>query len=113
MNDKHPFTEKHKNASCYSLKYYIIPCRFLLPQITKMYKKRKCIQLSQRVIVDIAKAIVETGILGCEMLKHGQRFYAGVSLVVKGVKNSIANFGRLAREGMRETDLGIIRMIIE
>ena len=47
------------------------------------------------------------------MLKHGQRFYAGDGLVVKGVESTIANFGRLAREGMRETDLGIIRMINE
>jgi hypothetical protein len=63
-----------------------------------MYKKRKCIQLSQRVIVDIAKAIVETGILGCEMLKHGQRFYAGDSLVVKGVEKLHCQF-RTSRAG--------------
>ncbi len=56
---------------------------------------------------------VETGIFGYEMFKHGQQFYAGDGLVVKGVENSIANFGRLAREGMRETDLEIIRMMTE
>ena len=68
MNDEYPFTDKHKNASFDLLNYYIIPCRFLLPQITKMYKKRKCIQLSQRVIVDIAKAIVETGFFGYDTI---------------------------------------------
>ena len=56
---------------------------------------------------------VETGIFGYEMFRHGQQFYAGDGLVVKGVENSIANFGRLAREGMRETDQEIIRMMTE
>ena len=56
---------------------------------------------------------VETGILGYEMYKNGQQFYGGDGLVVKGVENSIANFGRLARVGMRETDQEIIRMMTE
>ncbi len=56
---------------------------------------------------------VETGIFGYEMYKNGQQFYAGDGLVVKGVENSIANFGRLARVGMRETDQEIIRMMTE
>ena len=56
---------------------------------------------------------VETGIFGYDMYKNGQQFYAGDGLVVKGVENSIANFGRLAREGMRETDLEIIKMMTE
>ena len=54
---------------------------------------------------------VETGIFGYEMFKNGQQFYGGDGLVVKGVENSIANFGRLGRVGMRETDLEIIRMM--
>lgn len=56
---------------------------------------------------------VETGIFGYEMYKNGQQFYAGDGLVVKGVENSIANFGRLARVGMRETDREIILMMTE
>ena len=56
---------------------------------------------------------VETGIFGYEMYKNGQQFYAGDGLVVKGVENSIDNFACLAREGMRETDLEIIRMMTE
>ena len=56
---------------------------------------------------------VETGIFGYEMFKHGQQFYAGDGLVAKGVEDSIANFGRLAREGMRETDQEIILMMTE
>lgn len=56
---------------------------------------------------------VETGMFGYEMFKNGQQFYGGDGLVVKGVENSIANFGRLGRVGMRETDLEIIRMMTD
>ncbi|MBO7663083.1 MAG: serine dehydratase subunit alpha family protein [Clostridia bacterium] len=56
---------------------------------------------------------VETGIFGYEMYRNGQQFYAGDGLVVKGVENSIANFGRLARIGMRGTDEEIIHMMTE
>lgn len=56
---------------------------------------------------------VETGIFGYEMYRNGQQFYAGDGLVVKGVENSIANIGRLARVGMRETDHEIILMMTE
>ena len=56
---------------------------------------------------------VETGIFGYEMFRNGQQFYAGDGLVVKGVENSIATFGRLARVGMSGTDKEIIQMMTE
>ena len=56
---------------------------------------------------------VETGIFGYEMFRNGQQFYSGDGLVMKGVENSIANFARLARIGMRETDHEIILMMTE
>ncbi len=56
---------------------------------------------------------VETGIFGYEMYRNGQQFYAGDGLVVKGVENSINNFGRLARIGMRGTDEEIIHLMTE
>ena len=56
---------------------------------------------------------VYTGIFGYEMYKNGQQFYAGDGLVVKGVENSIANFSRLGRVGMRETDHEILLMMTE
>ena len=56
---------------------------------------------------------METGIFGYEMYRNGQQFYAGDGLVVKGVENSINNFGRLARIGMRGTDEEIIRLMTE
>ena len=56
---------------------------------------------------------VETGIFGYEMFRNGQQFYAGDGLVVKGVENSIAVFGRLARVGMSGTDREIIQIMTE
>ena len=56
---------------------------------------------------------VEAGILGFEMYGCGKQFYGGDGLVAKGVENSIANFSRLGRVGMRETDKEIIRMMTE
>ncbi len=54
---------------------------------------------------------VETGIFGYDMYKNGQQFYDGDGLVVKGIENSIRNFSRLGRVGMRETDREIISMM--
>lgn len=56
---------------------------------------------------------VESGIFGYEMYQNGQQFYGGDGLVVKGVENSIASFGRLGRVGMKETDREIIKMMTE
>jgi len=58
-------------------------------------------------------AAVDAGILGFEMYRQGQQFYAGDGLVLKGVDNTIRNFGRLGKVGMRETDREIIRMMTE
>ena len=80
-----------------------------------------CLAITSGIVCDGAKSscaakiatAVETGIFGYEMFKNGQQFYGGDGLVVKGVENSIANFGRLGRVGMRETDHEIIRMMTE
>jgi L-cysteine desulfidase len=55
---------------------------------------------------------VEAGMLGFYMYQKGQQFYGGDGIVKKGVENTITNIGRLGREGMRETDKEIIRMMI-
>ena len=55
---------------------------------------------------------VEAAILGYHMYEKGQQFYGGEGIVKKGVENTIANIGRLGREGMRETDKEIIRMML-
>lgn len=56
---------------------------------------------------------VEAGLLGMEMQAHGTQFYSGDGIVTKGVENNIRNVGALAREGMRETDKTIIRMMTD
>ena len=54
---------------------------------------------------------VETGLLGYHMFQDGQQFYGGDGIVTKGVENTIRNVGRLAHDGMRETDKEIIRIM--
>ena len=58
-------------------------------------------------------AAVDAGLLGLAMFNGGNQFYGGDGLVKKGVENTIANIGRLARFGMQETDREIIRIMIE
>lgn len=57
-------------------------------------------------------AAVDAGILGYEMYQDGQQFWGGDGIVSKGVENTIHNVGRLAREGMRETDKEIIQIML-
>ena len=57
-------------------------------------------------------ASVDAGILGYNMFLNGQQFYAGEGIVIKGVEATISNIGRLGKEGMRETNEEIIKMMI-
>ncbi len=57
-------------------------------------------------------ASVDAGILGYNMYLRGQQFYAGDGIVTKGVEATITNIGRLGKEGMRETNEEIIKMMI-
>lgn len=56
---------------------------------------------------------VEAGLLGMQMYMHDSQFYGGDGIVVKGVENTIRAVGELAREGMKETDLEIIHLMME
>ncbi|MHC1683977.1 MAG: serine dehydratase subunit alpha family protein [Clostridiaceae bacterium] len=56
---------------------------------------------------------VDAGILGYYMYKNGQQFKDGDGIVKKGVEATICNIGKLAREGMRETDKEIIKIMID
>ncbi|MBQ4600411.1 MAG: serine dehydratase subunit alpha family protein [Oscillospiraceae bacterium] len=56
---------------------------------------------------------VEAGIMGYEMMRSGKQFYGGDGIVTKGVENTIRNVGRLARDGMSETDRQIIRIMLD
>lgn len=56
---------------------------------------------------------VNAGLLGYDMYACGNQFYHGDGLVTKGVDNTIRNIGRLGREGMRETNEEIIKIMTE
>ena len=55
---------------------------------------------------------VDAGILGYNMYKCGQQFYGGDGIVTKGVEATIKNVGRLGKEGMKETNEEIIRIMV-
>ena len=57
-------------------------------------------------------AAVDAGILGYHMYLEGQQFYSGDGIVTKGVDNTVYNIGKLAREGMRETDRTILEIML-
>ena len=56
-------------------------------------------------------AAVDAGILGYDMYQNGQQFKGGDGIISKGVENTIINIGRLGKEGMKETDKEIIRIM--
>ena len=57
---------------------------------------------------------VDAGLLGLTMYQQGgNQFMGGDGIVKKGVENTIRTVGRLARDGMRQTDEEIIRLMLE
>ena len=58
-------------------------------------------------------ASVDAGILGLTMYENGNQFFGGDGIVKKGVENTIATVGRLARIGMEQTDREIINLMME
>lgn len=76
--------------------------------------------ISSGIVCDGAKAscaakiaiAVESGLMGYEMYMDGNQFYSGEGLVLKGVENTIRNYGYLGRVAMHETNDEIIRMMI-
>ena len=57
-------------------------------------------------------AAVDAGILGYDMYLENQQFYGGDGIVTKGADNTVINVGRLAREGMRQTDKTILEIML-
>ena len=76
--------------------------------------------ISSGVICDGAKAscaakialAIDNAILGYRMFENGQQFYGGDGIVKKGVDRMVSGVGRLGREGMRETDREILRIML-
>lgn len=55
---------------------------------------------------------VEAGIFGYQMYTHGQEFVGGDGIVTKGIEATLKNVGRLGKQGMKETNEEIIRIMI-
>ncbi len=76
--------------------------------------------INSGVICDGAKAscaakiasAVEAGLLGMEMFRQGSQFMSGDGIVTKGVENTIRNVSQVASEGMRKTDIEIIKIML-
>ncbi len=76
--------------------------------------------INSGVICDGAKAscaakiasAVEAGLLGMDMFRQGSQFLGGDGIVSKGVENTINNVSRVASEGMRKTDMEIIKIML-
>ena len=55
---------------------------------------------------------VEAGIFGYQMYVHGQEFVGGDGIVTNGVEATLQNVGRLGKQGMKETNEEVIRIMI-
>ena len=56
---------------------------------------------------------VEAGILGYEMSKHGNRLMGGDGIIGDTVEQTIDHIGRVGRNGMKETDTEILKIMTE
>ena len=79
------------------------------------------IAIASGIICDGAKAscaakissAIDAGILGLTMYESGNQFFGGDGIVKKGVENTIATVGKLARIGMEQTDKEIIHLMMD
>ena len=58
-------------------------------------------------------AAVDAGIMGYRMYLHHREFRGGEGIVGCSVEDTIANVGRLAQQGMQQTDHTILRIMSE
>ena len=58
-------------------------------------------------------AAVYTGLLSVRMSMNGHRFEQGEGIVTASVEKTIEDVGYIAREGMKEADLEILRLMLE
>jgi L-cysteine desulfidase len=56
---------------------------------------------------------VEAGLLGFEMSKHGDNLLGGDGIIGKDVEETIDHIGCLGRYGMKETDVEILKIMVE
>lgn len=54
---------------------------------------------------------VDAGLMGMQMAERRQQFRGGEGIIKKGVENTIRCIGQLGKDGMRETDQEILRIM--
>lgn len=55
---------------------------------------------------------VFSGLLAYEQVKRGHSYKAGEGIIAEDIEQSISNIGRMGREGMKSTDLEILKIMI-
>ena len=55
---------------------------------------------------------VDAALLGYSMYKNGQEFKSGEGIVMKDIESTIRSIGRLGKDGMKETNNEIIRLMV-
>ena len=79
------------------------------------------IAIDSGIVCDGAKAscaakiasAVDAGLMGVAMYNRGDQFFGGDGIVKDGVEKTIRTIGKLARQGMKQTDEEIIRLMLE
>ena len=79
------------------------------------------IAIDSGIVCDGAKAscaakiasAVDAGLMGVAMYNRGDQFFGGDGIVKDGVEKTIRTVGKLARQGMKQTDEEIIRLMLE
>lgn len=80
-----------------------------------------CLAITSGIICDGAKpscaakiaSSIDAAFLALEMAKDHQEFKGGEGIVKKGIENTIVSVGKLGKDGMRETDKEILRIMVE
>ncbi len=79
-----------------------------------------CLAIVSGIVCDGAKpscaakiaSSIDAAILGYYMYVNGQEFKGGDGIVMKGIEATIRSIGRLGRDGMKQTNEEIIRLMI-
>ena len=80
----------------------------------------RALAITSGIVCDGAKAScaakiafsVDAGILGFHMYQNGQEFKSGDGIVMKDIESTIRGIGMLGKDGMRETNNEIIRLMV-
>jgi len=80
-----------------------------------------CLAITSGIICDGAKpscaakiaSSIDAAFLALDMAKENQQFRDGEGIVKKGIENTITSVSKLGKDGMRETDKEILKIMIE